>query len=38
MQRRHYKQSAPFELRLEEQVKRLRQEAKGTPPGASVRS
>jgi hypothetical protein len=33
MQRRHFKQTAPLELRLEEQAKRLRQEAKGTPPG-----
>jgi hypothetical protein len=33
MQRRHFKQTALLELRLEEQAKRLRQEAKGTPPG-----
>jgi hypothetical protein len=33
MQRRHFKQTAPLELRLEEQAKRLRHEAKGTPPG-----
>ena len=33
MQRRRFKQTAPLELRLEEQAKRLRQEAKGIPPG-----
>jgi hypothetical protein len=33
MQRHRFKQTAPLELRLEEQAKRLRQEAKGTPPG-----
>jgi hypothetical protein len=33
MQRRRFKQTAPLELRLEEQAKRLRQEAKGTAPG-----
>jgi hypothetical protein len=33
MQRRRFKQTAPLELRLEEQAKRLRQEANGTPPG-----
>ena len=34
MQRSHFKQTAPLELRLEEQAKRLRQEAEGTPSGA----
>ncbi|MEA3159451.1 MAG: hypothetical protein QOD95_999 [Gammaproteobacteria bacterium] len=32
-QRRSFKQSAPLDQRLEEQAKRLRKEAKGTPPG-----
>jgi hypothetical protein len=35
MQRHRFKQTAPLELRLEEQAKRLRQEAKGTPPGVA---
>jgi hypothetical protein len=38
MQRHRFKQTAPLELRLEEQAKRLRQEAKGTLRGSSVRS
>jgi hypothetical protein len=33
MQRRRFTQTAPLGQRLEEQAKRLRQEAKGTPPG-----
>jgi hypothetical protein len=33
MERRTFKKSAPLNQRLEEQTKRLRQEAKGTPPG-----
>ena len=33
MQRRRLMQTAPLEQRLEEQAKRLRQEARGTPPG-----
>ena len=33
MQRRRFTQTAPLEERLEEQAKRLRQEARGTPPG-----
>ena len=33
MQRRRFTQTAPFGQRLEEQAKRLRKEARGTPPG-----
>jgi hypothetical protein len=33
MGRRNFKPSAPLDQRLEEQAKRLRQEARGTPPG-----
>jgi hypothetical protein len=33
MKRRRFTQAAPLGQRLEEQVKRLRQEARGTPPG-----
>jgi hypothetical protein len=33
MQRRSFKPSAPSNHRLEEQAKRLRKEARGTPPG-----
>ena len=33
MQRRRFTQTAPLGQRLEEQAKRLRQEAKGTHPG-----
>jgi hypothetical protein len=33
MKRRRFTQTAPLEERLEEQAKRLRQEARGTPPG-----
>jgi hypothetical protein len=33
MQRRSFKPSAPLNHRLEEQAKRLRKEARGTPPG-----
>jgi hypothetical protein len=32
-QRRTFKQTAPLDQRLEEQAKRLRKEAKGTPRG-----
>jgi hypothetical protein len=32
MERRSFKPSAPLDQRLEEQAKRLRREAKGTPP------
>jgi len=32
-QRHSFKRSAPLDQRLEEQAKRLRKEAKGTPPG-----
>jgi hypothetical protein len=32
-QRRNFKQTAPLDQRLEQQAKRLRKEAKGTPPG-----
>ena len=32
-QRRNFKQTAPLDQRLEEQAKRLRKEAKGTPRG-----
>jgi hypothetical protein len=35
MQRHRFKQPPPLELRLEEQAKRLRQEAKGTPSGGA---
>jgi broad specificity phosphatase PhoE len=33
MERRSFKPSAPLDQRFEEQAKRLRKEAKGTPPG-----
>jgi hypothetical protein len=33
MERRRFKPSAPSDQRLEEQAKRLRKEARGTPPG-----
>jgi hypothetical protein len=33
MQRRSFKQIPPLDQRLEEQAKRLRKEAQGTPPG-----
>jgi hypothetical protein len=33
MQRRRFKQATPLDQRLEEQAKRLRKEARGTPPG-----
>jgi hypothetical protein len=33
MERRSFKPSASLDQRLEEQAKRLRKEAKGTPPG-----
>jgi hypothetical protein len=33
MQRRSFKQITPLDQRLEEQAKRLRKEAQGTPPG-----
>jgi hypothetical protein len=33
MERRSFKPSAPLDQRLEEQAKRLRKEARGTPPG-----
>ena len=33
MQRRRFSQQAPLDLRLEEHAKRLREEARGTPPG-----
>jgi hypothetical protein len=33
MERRSFKPSAPLDRRLEEQAKRLRKEAKGTPVG-----
>ena len=33
MQRRRFKQITPLDQRLEEQAKRLRKEAQGTPPG-----
>lgn len=33
MQRRRFKQTTSLDQRLEEQAKRLRQEACGTPPG-----
>jgi hypothetical protein len=32
-QRRNFEQFAPLNQHLEEQAKRLRKEAKGTPPG-----
>jgi hypothetical protein len=35
MQRRRFKELAPLDQRLEEQAKRLRKEAQGTPPGVS---
>ena len=33
MERRRFKQTAPLDRRLIEQAKRLRQEARGIPPG-----
>ena len=33
MQRRNFKQTSPLNRRLEEQAKRLRKEAQGTPHG-----
>ena len=33
MEKRTFKKSAPLDKRLEEQAKRLRKEARGTPPG-----
>ena len=33
MQRRRFKQTTPLDQRLEEEAKRLRDEARGTPPG-----
>jgi hypothetical protein len=33
MEKRTFKKAAPLNQRLEEQAKRLRKEAKGTPPG-----
>ena len=33
MQRRRFKQTSPLDQRQEEQAKRLRKEARGTPPG-----
>jgi len=33
MQRRPFKERAPLDIRLEEHAKRLRDEARGTPPG-----
>jgi hypothetical protein len=33
MERRNFKKSAPLNQRLDEQAKRLRKEAQGTPPG-----
>ena len=33
MQRRRFKQTTPVDQRLEEQSKRLPEEAQGTPPG-----
>lgn len=33
MERRRFKQTTTLEQRLEEQAQRLRNEAKGTPPG-----
>jgi len=33
MERRRFTQSAPLDQRLEQQAKRLRDEARGTPPG-----
>jgi hypothetical protein len=33
MEKRSFKNSVPLRQRLEEQAKRLRKEAKGTPPG-----
>ena len=32
-QRNHFKQTVPLDQRLQEQAKRLRKEAQGTPPG-----
>ena len=36
MQRRHFKQTIPLELRLEEHAKRLREEAKEHPFGGGA--
>lgn len=33
MERRRFKQTTTLDHRLEEQAKRLREEARGTPPG-----
>jgi hypothetical protein len=33
MQRRRFKETAPLDQRLVEESQRLRQEARGTPPG-----
>ena len=33
MQRRQFNEQAPLDQRLEEHAKRLREEARGTPPG-----
>lgn len=33
MERRRFKQEMPLDQRLENQAKRLRDEARGTPPG-----
>jgi hypothetical protein len=33
MGRRHFKQDTPLDQRLEDHAKRLRAEARGTPPG-----
>jgi hypothetical protein len=33
MERRRFKQEKPLEQRLEDHAKRLRDEARGTPPG-----
>ena len=38
MQRRQFKQTAPLDQRLQEQAKRLRKEAQGTPPGVERES
>jgi len=34
-QRRRFKQTAPLEERLAQEVRRLREKAKGLPPGAA---
>lgn len=36
MQRRRFKQTTSLDQRLEEQAKRLRQEARGYPPGVEL--